>query len=133
MFGNKSPWFYNFFTALTFITWLLFYISRHDFFLEHVMSHSPGFGKLVSWSPVPVMPTPAAVGDIVKAYGTKNGINVLCADIGGATTDLFSLFRDTTGNPSFNRTVSANLGMSYSIADGLVESGAEAIKRRLAA
>ena len=103
----------------------------HDFFLEHVMSHSPGFGKLVSWSPVPVMPTPAAVGDIVKAYGTKNGINVLCADIGGATTDLFSLFRDTTGNPIFNRTVSANLGMSYSIANVLVESGAAAIKRWL--
>ncbi len=35
MFGNKSPWFYYFFTALTVITWSLFSFSRHDFFLEH--------------------------------------------------------------------------------------------------
>ncbi len=103
----------------------------HEFFLSHVMSHSPGYGKLLSWSPVPVMPTPAAVGDIVQQYATRTGTSVLCADIGGATTDVFSVFFNESGAPAFNRTVSANLGMSYSIANVLVETGAENISRWL--
>ncbi len=103
----------------------------HEFFLSHVMSHSPGYGKLMSWSPMPIMPTPAAVGDIVERYSATSGHNVLCVDIGGATTDVFSVFRDKSGTPTFNRTVSANLGMSYSVANVLLEAGTESIKRWL--
>jgi uncharacterized protein (TIGR01319 family) len=103
----------------------------HDFFLHHVMSHSPGYGKLLSWTPVPIVPTPAAVGDMVQRYAAEHNLSVLCADIGGATTDLFSVFKNDAGSPIFNRTVSANLGMSYSIANVLVESGAATIKRWL--
>ncbi len=103
----------------------------HEFFLSHVMSHSPGYGKLMSWSPVPIMPTPAAVGDIVESYSATSGHNVLCVDIGGATTDVFSVFRNKAGTPTFNRTVSANLGMSYSVANVLLEAGTESIKRWL--
>lgn len=103
----------------------------HDFFLSHVMSHSPGYGTLLSWSPVPVMPTPAAVGDIVEQHALNTGQNVLCADIGGATTDVFSVFRDRAGKAVFNRTVSANLGMSYSVANVLLEAGVDNIQRWL--
>lgn len=103
----------------------------HEFFLSHVMSHSPGYGKLMSWSPVPIMPTPAAVGDIVEMYAKQTGQNVLCVDIGGATTDVFSVFLDRAGAHAFNRTVSANLGMSYSVANVLVEAGVENISRWL--
>ena len=103
----------------------------HEFFLSHVMSHSPGYGKLMSWSPVPIMPTPAAVGDIVQMYAKKTGQNVLCVDIGGATTDVFSVFVDRAGVHAFNRTVSANLGMSYSVANVLVEAGVANIARWL--
>jgi uncharacterized protein (TIGR01319 family) len=103
----------------------------HEFFLSHVMSHSPGYGKLMSWSPVPIMPTPAAVGDIVQMYAKKTGQNVLCVDIGGATTDIFSVFVDRAGVHAFNRTVSANLGMSYSVANVLVEAGVANIARWL--
>lgn len=103
----------------------------HDFFLSHVMSHSPGYGKLLSWTPVPIMPTPAAVGNIVNSYAEQTGQSVLCVDIGGATTDVFSVFPDATGKLVGNRTVSANLGMSYSIANVLVEAGASAIRRWL--
>ncbi len=103
----------------------------HEFFLSHVMSHSPGYGKLMSWSPMPIMPTPAAVGDIVERYSATSGHNVLCVDIGGATTDVFSVFRDKSEKPAFNRTVSANLGMSYSVANVLLEAGTESIKRWL--
>ena len=103
----------------------------HEFFLSHVMSHSPGYGTLMSWSPVPIMPTPAAVGDIVQMYAERTGKNVLCVDIGGATTDVFSVFADRSGQRAFNRTVSANLGMSYSIANVLVEAGVQNIRRWL--
>jgi uncharacterized protein (TIGR01319 family) len=103
----------------------------HDFFLSHVMSHSPGYGKLLSWSPHPVMPTPAAVGDIVERHARRTGESVLCADIGGATTDVFSVFWDDQRKPIFNRTVSANLGMSYSVSNVLIEAGAEQIARWL--
>lgn len=103
----------------------------HEFFLSHVMSHSPGYGKLMSWSPLPIMPTPAAVGDIVSMYAERSGQNVLCVDIGGATTDVFSVFVDKAGVRAFNRTVSANLGMSYSVANVLVEAGASNIRRWL--
>lgn len=103
----------------------------HEFFLSHVMSHSPGYDKLLRWTPVPVMPTPAAVGDIVREYATRSALNVLCADIGGATTDVFSVFFNEEGEQVFNRTVSANLGMSYSVANVLVEAGVSNISRWL--
>ncbi|MCB0309678.1 MAG: glutamate mutase L, partial [Bdellovibrionales bacterium] len=103
----------------------------HEFFLKHVMSHSPGYGTLMSWTPVPVMPTPAAVGDMVQQHARDTDLQVLCVDIGGATTDVFSVLRDETNQQVFNRTVSANLGMSYSVANVLVESGVENIARWL--
>jgi uncharacterized protein (TIGR01319 family) len=90
----------------------------HDLFLEHVMAHAPGYFKLMEWTDAPIMPTPAAVGDILQTIARTHGINVVGVDIGGATTDVFSVFDGT-----FNRTVSANLGMSYSIANVCAESG----------
>jgi hypothetical protein len=55
----------------------------------------------------------------------------LGVDIGGATTDVFSVFRNEQGTPVYNRTVSANLGMSYSICNVLKEASAEKIARWL--
>jgi uncharacterized protein (TIGR01319 family) len=103
----------------------------HELFLTHVMSHSPGYSKLLSWSPVPIMPTPAAVGDMVQAFASSTSKQVLCVDIGGATTDVFSVFRNRDNEPIFHRTVSANLGMSYSVANVLLEAGVENIIRWL--
>ena len=89
----------------------------HDLFLEHVMAHAPGYDKLISWADAPIMPTPGAVGDILKTIARLHRINAVGVDIGGATTDVFSVFGGT-----FNRTVSANLGMSYSISNVLAEA-----------
>lgn len=89
----------------------------HDLFLEHVMAHAPGYDKLIAWADAPIMPTPGAVGDILKTIADLQGINAVGVDIGGATTDVFSVFSGT-----FNRTVSANLGMSYSISNVLAEA-----------
>lgn len=96
----------------------------HDLFLEHVMAHAPGYDKLLQWTDAPVMPTPGAVGNILQTIASRQGINVVGVDIGGATTDVFSVFGGT-----FNRTVSANLGMSYSIANVCAEAGMPNILR----
>ncbi len=96
----------------------------HDLFMEHVMAQAPGYKKLMSWTDAPIMPTPGAVGLIMQAIAKREGINVAGVDIGGATTDVFSVFGGT-----FNRTVSANLGMSYSVSNVLAEAGLPSILR----
>ena len=99
----------------------------HDLFLEHVMAHAPGYRKLMGWTGAPIMPTPGAVGQIMQTIARQQGINVVGVDIGGATTDVFSVFGEI-----FNRTVSANLGMSYSISNVLAEAGLDPIMRWVA-
>ena len=89
----------------------------HDLFLEHVMAHAPGYDKLISWTDAPIMPTPGAVGNILQQIAEQRNVNAVGVDIGGATTDVFSVFEGT-----FNRTVSANLGMSYSISNVCAEA-----------
>jgi len=79
---------------------------------------------LMLWTDAPIMPTPGAVGKIIETIAKKDEINVVGVDIGGATTDVFSVF-----DGQFNRTVSANLGMSYSICNVLAEAGIENILR----
>ncbi|MGE5175463.1 MAG: glutamate mutase L, partial [Hyphomicrobiales bacterium] len=78
----------------------------------------------MTWSPVPIMPTPGAVGLIIETIAREERINVIGVDIGGATTDVFSVFQGV-----FNRTVSANLGMSYSVSNVLAEAGLANILR----
>jgi uncharacterized protein (TIGR01319 family) len=96
----------------------------HDLFMEHVMAQAPGYKKLMDWADAPIMPTPGAVGEIIKKIATNESISVVGVDIGGATTDVFSVFQN-----QFNRTVSANLGMSYSICNVLAESGFKNVSR----
>jgi uncharacterized protein (TIGR01319 family) len=107
----------------------------HDLFMEHVMAQAPGYNKLMSWVKgpkdgklvnIPIMPTPAAVGNIMQTIAKVHDIEVLGVDIGGATTDIFSVF---TKNKVFNRTVSANLGLSYSISNVLATAGLKEILR----
>ena len=103
--------------------------SIHNLFMEHVMAQAPGYKKLMSWTDAPIRPTPGAVGDMMKLVADEEGIQILGVDIGGATTDIFSVFRDSKGIPRFNRTVSANLGMSYSISNVFTEAGLDNIMR----
>jgi uncharacterized protein (TIGR01319 family) len=96
----------------------------HELFLQHVMQQAPGYSKLSSWVSSDIMSTPNAVGTIIQTIAERMNISVLAADIGGATTDVFSIF---AGN--YTRTVSANLGMSYSICNVLAEAGVSGILR----
>jgi uncharacterized protein (TIGR01319 family) len=94
----------------------------HELFMEHVMAQAPGYKKLMSWADAPIMPTPGAVGLIIQTIAEIYNIEAVGVDIGGATTDVFSVFRPDGKTPVFNRTVSANLGMSYSISNVFAEA-----------
>jgi len=110
----------------------------HRLFLEHVMAQAPGYDKLLTWTSAPIMSTPRAVGEMVQlaaremaetgtgtgTAGASRRLDVLAVDIGGATTDVFSVF-----GGQFNRTVSANLGLSYSVGNVVAEAGAANIRR----
>ena len=98
----------------------------HDLFMDHVMAQAPGYDKLKEWTDCPIMPTPGAVGAIIKKIAQKENISVVGVDIGGATTDVFSVF-----DGKFNRTVSANYGMSYSICNVLADAGVDNVSRWL--
>ena len=53
----------------------------------------------------------------------RQGKNALAVDIGGVTTDV------SVSSTAFNRTVSANLGMSYSISNVVAEAGLDNVLR----
>ena len=93
-------------------------------FLEHVMAHAPGYPNLMKMTDEEIMPTPAAVGSIMETIAKRDSINIVGVDIGGATTDVFSVLDGV-----FNRTVSANFGMSYSFSNVYAEAGHEQVMR----
>ncbi|UCH32794.1 MAG: glutamate mutase L [Candidatus Bathyarchaeota archaeon] len=96
----------------------------HELFMEHVMSHAPGYDRLMKWTPIPIMPTPAGEGKMFQVIAEKYKINVVGVGLGGATTNVYSIYEN-----EFVRTVSANLGMSYSICNVLKEAGTQKITR----
>jgi uncharacterized protein (TIGR01319 family) len=96
----------------------------HDLFMNHVMAQAPGYGELMKWVDTTIMPTPGAVGYIIQVMAREYKTSIIGVDIGGATTDVFSEFAGT-----FTRTVSANLGMSYSICNVYEQAGYDNIRR----
>lgn len=96
----------------------------HDLFMNHVMSQAPGYERLKSWVCAPIEPTPAAFGKILGLVSRDLDKTILAVDIGGATTDVFTATRGRVF-----RTVSANLGMSYSILNVAELGGVDAIRK----
>ncbi len=94
----------------------------HRLFLNHVMAHAPGYQDLLTVAGGHIQPTPTAVGKMMERLATLHDTDVLGLDIGGATTDVFSV----TGG-QYHRSVSANLGMSYSLGNVLVQASPERI------
>ena len=99
-------------------------MAIHELFMEHVMSHAPGYPELMKWADLDILPTPAGEGMAMQLIAYVEGKNVLGVGLGGATTNVYSVF-----DGKFVRSVSANLGMSYSICNVLKEAGIENIIR----
>jgi len=81
-----------------------------ELFLQHAMSSVPGFATLAYWAQDRIKPTPVSIGEILNQIALESDHNILAVDVGGATTDVFSII-----NGQFFRSASANAGMSHSI------------------
>jgi uncharacterized protein (TIGR01319 family) len=96
----------------------------HELFMEHVMSHAPGYNKLMKWTPLSIMPTPAGEGTMFTTIATIYNQNLVGVGLGGATTNVYSVY-----DKKSVLTISANLGMSYSICNVLKAAGLQNIMR----
>ena len=98
----------------------------YDSYMEHVIIHSPGYDKLLQWTSEPVIPTQAAIGKLLYAYAERRGVNLIGVDVGGETTDMYSVF-----NGIFNRSLNADFGLTHSISNIMKTTGIENILRWL--
>jgi len=96
----------------------------YDSFMQHVIIHSPGYEKLVRWVDEPIIPTQAAIGKILYAYALERQLNLLAVDLGGATTDVYSVY-----NGIFNRSLNADIGLTYGICNVMKQTGIQNIMR----
>lgn len=96
----------------------------YDSFKEHVIIHSPGYDKLLGWVDEPIVPTQAAIGNALYAYAVERQANLLAVDIGGSTTDVYSVYRGV-----FNRSLNADVGLSYGISNIMKMTGVQNIMR----
>ncbi len=95
-------------------------------FMENVMEKAPGYTELKQTVNAEILPTPVGVMQCLKLLSHDVPKNTLAVDIGGATTDVFTILEGVS-----QRTVSANLGMSYSALNVLKEYGAEKLMQLL--
>lgn len=98
-----------------------------NLFMENVMERAPGYHKLKQITQNSIIPTPLGVLNTLSLFDQKSVRNVFAFDVGGATTDVFSQI-----NGHLQRTVSANLGMSYSALNVFKESTEEGFMNMLA-
>jgi uncharacterized protein (TIGR01319 family) len=94
----------------------------HQLFMENVMENAPGYKTVTKQVSEGILPTPSGVQLMINSYARKHNENMILVDIGGATTDVFSSIKS-----EIHRTVSANIGMSYSISNILKEAGVSQI------
>ncbi len=91
-------------------------------FMENVMERAPGYNELKRSVHAEILPTPMGVLKSLISATKQEQRNFFAFDIGGATTDVFSYI-----NGHYQRTVSANLGMSYSALNVLSEMGIDSL------
>lgn len=100
--------------------------SIYDAYMEHVIIHSPGYPKLAEWTDERIVPSQALVGKILYEYAQQLGLNLLAVDIGGDTTDVYSVYKGV-----FNRSLNAGIGLTYGIGNIVKEAGIDNILRWL--
>jgi len=98
----------------------------YDAYMEHVIVHSPGYDELLGWTEEPLLPTQAAVGRLLYAYAEARGVNLIGVDVGGETTDVYSVL-----NGIFNRSLNADIGITYGIMNIVKETGLPNVMRWL--
>lgn len=94
----------------------------YDAYMEHVLVHSPGFDKVSNWSSERILPSQAAMGKILYSYAQSEGVNLIAVDVGGDTTDVYSVF-----DCVFNRSLNADIGLTYGLSNILKTSGVDKV------
>jgi len=100
--------------------------ALHDVFLRHVMARAPGYPQLQELCTAPVMPTPAGFGEALDLLADRRDGDAVAVDLGGATCDVFSV-----RSGKVYRSVSANLGLSFSLGAVCQRAGWEQVARWL--
>jgi uncharacterized protein (TIGR01319 family) len=98
----------------------------YDAYMEHVIVHSPGYDELLGWTEEPLLPTQAVVGKLLYAYAESRAVNLIGVDVGGETTDVYSVF-----NGIFNRSLNADIGITYGVMNIVKETGLKNVTRWL--
>ncbi len=98
----------------------------HEVFLRHVMARAPGYPGLQRLCTAPVLPTPAGFGEALALLADRREGDAVAVDLGGATCDVFSV-RDRR----VYRSVSANVGLSFSLGAVCDRAGWEQVARWL--
>lgn len=96
----------------------------YDDFMRHVIIHQPGYEKIAKWTKIPIMPTQAAIGEIIHTIANHYNQEVIGVDVEEGTIDTYSVFKGI-----FNRSLDANFGMGYGICNILKQAGVERILR----
>ncbi len=96
----------------------------YDAYMEHVLIHTPGFEKLLELTAHPILPSQAAIGKILYSYALRRGVNLLSVDLGGETTDIYSVY-----NGIFNRSLNADFGITYGGGNIMKTAGIDQIRR----
>ncbi len=109
----------------------------HDTFEEHII-HAKGMNKIYDYVTSRVIPTPGAVLKASELLYEEYG-NLICFDIGGATTDLHSVSEDSeevakilvNPQPKSKRTVEGDLGVYVNKNKVVSYIGEEVLAKRL--
>lgn len=97
-----------------------------ELYRQQKLERLPGFATLADWSPVPVLPTAKAFAHSLHYLAEMNNINVLGADVGGATVTIGALV-----DGQFDLAIRSDLGLSYNAAHILEQVPVESIMRWL--
>jgi uncharacterized protein (TIGR01319 family) len=82
-----------------------------ELYRERKLERLPGLGRLMGWSPVPILPTATAFARTIQYLARLDGINVLGVDVGGSTATVAAAVDE-----QLDLAVRCDLGLSYNIA-----------------
>jgi hypothetical protein len=68
----------------------------HELFMEHVMSHAPGYNRLMKWTDIDIMPTPAGEGMAIQLTANAFKQNVMGVGLEVASRLMNKMIRPTT-------------------------------------
>ena len=95
-------------------------------YIERKIAWLPGMNALTAWTPAPPMPTARAFENVVRFIARRFNLNVLGADLGGASTTIVS-----SRGGRFSRIVRADLGLGQNLENVIALAGIDRLMRWL--